>query len=459
MISSGTSDADDHRPSTPAPEAARAETAAPASPPPAPGTGVPGDVHLVPVDPHRVFAHWHIAPETLRNARDEAGAAGQNAGLTLRLYRLGEDETGAREPQPVEEFPAAAGWHEGFFSLREPGGTITAGIGVKQADESFRVLMMSRAVTLPEAMPGAFAPPPPIPPASAKPAPAPPPPSPAKPQVLDEAAILARTPRLAELPAELKKLPDDEAAAAVLAAEYEPLRGKPFPLSLPETPVLNERDVVATALEAAGIAATLPGSPAHPAQVSAPTDANVVAEAAAPEAGPAGEPSPAVRAQATPPPAPANDASSHRFASNFDPTGEQAPIRLEATLVITGRVQPGHRLRLGDREIALQPGGTFSVQQRLMSFDGAWALLLYAASRLAASEGPSLELLSAIPDAAAAATLHAYVSIEGELRDPGYLARLPGGITVDAAGRFRVVHALPFGALMLPHLVLVADPA
>ena len=386
-------------------------------------------LNLIPVDPHRLFVHWWVAPETLARARREVAGPAEAATLTLRILRLDEPANGAGAPA-AEEFPLGAGWHERFFSLRAPGGRVAGALGIKDAAGQFTAMLTTLPVTLPQAPAtngrsnGHAAPPKP---AEARPAAAPPPP-PAAP-VLDEQAILARAARLEGLPPELSRLPDPPTMVEAPAVAPETVRDErpaPPPAAPPETPALNERRVLLAALAA---------------ELTAPL---------LPRENPAALPVASGLAQA---------ATASRLASQVESPLPGAPVELQAVLVISGRVKPGHRLRLGAQEVAVRPDGGFTCQHRVEYFPAAWSLLLQAAARPESGATPSLELLARLPDAGALLTMDSCVEIEGRVVDPAYRAFLPAGVKADAAGRFRLVRALPPGALFLPHLVLVGEGA
>jgi len=392
-------------------------------------------LNVIPVDPHRLFVHWWVAPETLEGVRRRVAAPAGKAHLTLRLLRLDEPGGGARGATDLEDFPLGAGWHERFFSLREPGGVVVGALGVKDAAGRFTPLLTSLPVALPQppvaadlqvVCPAPGAGPETRPSMPAAPAPARPAPGlPRGVPILDEKAILAAVSRLENLPPELRRVPGDPAGTET---PPEPGTEPPAPPagSPPDTPELDERRVLIKVFGsqlAAG--ATEARSPAN-----APTGG-----------------APATR--------PADPAASSRLASQMEAARDGAPLQVCATLVINGRVRPGHRLRIGDQEIAVRPDGGFTCQHRVDFFPAAWSLLLHAAAQPELSQTPSLELLTRLPDGAALLTLDSCVEIEGELRDASYRAHLPRGVNVDAAGRFRLVRSLPPGALFLPHLVLV----
>lgn len=406
--------------------------------PPAPGSREPGagdaagpetfrsaDTHLniIPVDPHRLFVHWWVAPETLERARHDV-AAPAAATLTLRILRLDDPVNGdGPAAGEAEDFALGAGWHEQFFSLRAPGGRVAGALGIKDGAGQFTAMLTSLPVALPQAPAtnGHAVPAEPAakaaessPPAIAPPAPPPP--------ALDEAAILARAARLEGLPPELRRLPGDAPESAAPAPVNDELSASP-PAAPPDTPAVNERRVVLAAF-----AADLTSNPASPEK---------------PVAAPGG-------------PIPAPAATSSRLASRVETAPAEAPVQLQAVLVISGRVRPGHRLRLGAGEVAVRPDGTFTCQQRVDYFPAAWSLLLQAAAQPETGATPSLELLARMPEAGALLTLDSCVEIEGQVSDPGYRAFLPVGVNLDAAGRFRLVRALPPGALFLPHLVLIS---
>jgi len=151
--------------------------------------------------------------------------------------------------------------------------------------------------------------------------------------------------------------------------------------------------------------------------------------------------------------------SSQRLASNFDPSTEEAPIHLEMTFHTHGRLLPGQRLRLGDREMDIRPDGRFSYHRKVSSFSAIWPFLHSLLAHDASADAPSFELISEIRDSEASLVVHSSVEISGVLRDPGYRNLLPSGVEVDSAGCFRVERPLPAGAVMLPHLVLLATEA
>jgi hypothetical protein len=385
-------------------------------------------LNVIPVDPHRMFVHWWVAPETLERARRRLAARAGTAHLALRFLRLDGPDGGARGATDLEDFPLGAGWHEQFFSLREPGGVVVGALGVKDAAGRFTPLLTSLPVALPQPLAAADLP-------AARPAPETRPsvstpaktaPGPARgTPVLDERAILAAVSRLESLPPELRRVPGDPAGQETPPATGSEQRALPAGAP-PDTPALDERRVLI--------------------QVFGSQLAASATEAVTPAPAPAGGPS-ATR--------PAGPAASSRLASQAEAARDGAPLQVCATLVINGRVRPGYRLRIGDQEIAVRPDGGFTCQHRVDFFPAAWSLLLHAAAQPGMGETPSLELLTRVPDGAALLTLDSCVEIEGELRDASYRAHLPRGVNVDAAGRFRLVRSLPPGALFLPHLVLV----
>jgi hypothetical protein len=405
-----------------------APTGGGAGPPPAePAPFRPADTHLniIPVDPHRLFVHWWVAPETLERARREVAAPAEGATLVLRILPLDDPEGGAGPAAPdPEDFTLGAGWHERFFSLRAPGGRVAGALGIKDAAGRFTAMLTSLPVALPQAPAtnGHARAAAPVALPTAAPAAAPPPaPSP----VLDEAAILARAAGLEGLPPELRRLPGEAPGAEMPPATRDELPAPP-PGAPPETPAVSERRVLLAAWADQLTAGPLPRE--QPA-----------AAPAAVGGGPA--------------------ATSSRLASQVEMAPAGAPVQLQAVLVISGRVRPGHRLRLGADEVAVRPDGRFTFRQRVDYFPTAWSLLLQAAAQPESGATPSLELLARMPDAGALLTLDSCVEIEGHLGDPGYRAFLPAGVNVDGAGCFRLVRALPPGALLLPHLVLVGTGA
>ncbi|MDD3181088.1 MAG: DUF4912 domain-containing protein [Opitutaceae bacterium] len=417
--------------------------------PPSPSSDL--RLQVIPVDPHRLFCSWWVGPEAIEGARALCPEAAGDARLTLRILDLDKGPAGGPEAYVREDFPVGAGWQERFFSLRQPGGLVAGALGVKDADGNFLPFLTSLSVTLPEAPATLPATEPPLPdpvqecvvPAEEKPAaiadpgPVEPPVAPAPPPAatptgpsLDEFAILRSLVRIEGLAPELCRLPD-LSPEPDFSPSPTATRRTPGPGLVPATPILDERGVVMSTLAA---------------QLSQHSIDRNTAVASPPN----GQQSAA---------AIGSGASSFRLASQVGAHGNGAPMRLSTTLVISGRVGPGHRLRMGNQEIELRADGGFTCQRHLESFPSGWSILLQLADQAATEETPSFELLSRLPDAGAVLTLDSYVEIEGELLDPSYRSYLPRGVNVDAAGRFRVVRHVPPGALFLPHLVLIATPA
>lgn len=316
------------------------------------------DLHIIPVDSHRLFAHWHVDAEVIAKAEREISGKPQDTHLALRVFDVVEGDGGQRATDFREDFPANAGWHEGFFSLQNPGGSVVAALGIKNATNQFTPLVTTLPVSMPDA----------------------------------------------PIPDGRNRNENDHAQIR-----------KTF----------DERNIVLAALNTPG-SELLIGSSGK--------EAPKIADAAF-----------------------SASSSSFQLASQFDSERDSAPIRIEATLVISGRLQSGHRLRVGNREVEIHPGGAFSWEQHLDLFSGSWVSLLHAIADSPEPDGASMELLTQIPDGESPLTLHSRVEIEGELRDSAYRSYLPKSISVDAAGRFRLIRTPPATALFLPQLVLIAD--
>jgi len=410
-------------------------------------------LHIIPVDAHRLFAHWYVPSELLASALRESGSEGESQ-LALRVFDVVTSESGERMTKPREDFPAGSGWHDGFISLETPGGSVAATLGVKNARGELSPILTSLAVTLPEA--------PHVPafkPGEAKsenfPVRTPPPraaifptkqPEPSalpvhplrKPaiqrpvdiDVLDEPRIIAAVAGPLDLPPELRRVPRSKSEQAE-ASEEHPDAAKALGHAISATPALDERLVVAKVLT---------------------SSAEEAGEGDVSETG----------APATAKPSTASDATesgnpSQRLASNFDSESGVVPIRLRAQLIINGTLQPDHRLRIGNQEVTVRPGGSFTYRKPLHSFPLAWSFLLHVVSGEGEADHPSVELLSRMPDVSAPLSLRSTIEIEGQVTDPEYLGLLPAGVNVDSSGWFRIVRPLPAGAWFLPELALFAE--
>ena len=104
---------------------------------------LPASLRVIPVDPHRIFVRWQVSAEALAQAAaaNEAG----DARLILRVVRSESAEATAG-PATIDEFPAELGWHEGFYSLAQPGGSVVAGLGVKGSARDFEPLVYADRV-------------------------------------------------------------------------------------------------------------------------------------------------------------------------------------------------------------------------------------------------------------------------------------------------------------------------
>lgn len=413
---------------------------------PKPSEAGPAHLDLVPVDPHRLFAHWNLPPQDLERLRDMAGDQATNHHLTLRLFRLPHGGASLRNAVSADDFPVGATHSDGYFSLSEPGGNVVAVLGIKNAENHFTPAVTSVRITLPEAPRSA---------AMAEPRATIETPAAAEelfpaaitgekeksapkvgerpPVVLDEATVVAAAGRIERLPEQLRTVPSQVAPTVVPVTQEEPASSRDA--SPPNTPVLDERNVVTSALR------------------------HMLADTVVPDLlGEVPAESEAAINDATQHVPPSADAvSSYRLASQMDAGLAGAPVHLHATLSVTGRLAPGQKLRVGDKQITATPGGSIAFRHELDSTDAIWPLLLHAVLNQPARSMPSLELLSELPDSEALLSLHASIDIEGQIHDRAYRSRLPREVKVDEAGRFRIVRPLPAGALLLPHLVLVAS--
>ncbi len=219
---------------------------------------------------------------------------------------------------------------------------------------------------------------------------------------LDKAAVLHRA-SLNGLPPELLRLPGKyrEHPSPARATELRALR------ALCQTPALDEQQVVERVLT--HTAAPSPDLE-HPA---GPTPKN--------ESQPAG-------ASRTAP-------SSHSLAGGAAHESG-APLALRAILVTEGFTQPDEELIVAGVVGKPGPDGRCTWTLPCEDFATAWTVLKErpaAAADTAVDAGPSFTL-----------------EIEGVVRDKTYLARLPRGIAVDAAGCFRVARPLPRDHALVP---------
>ncbi len=218
---------------------------------------------------------------------------------------------------------------------------------------------------------------------------------------LDKAAVVHRA-SLKGLPPELLHSPGKawEPASPARAAELRALR------DLKQTPALDEQQIVERVLTE-----TAP---------SASSDLR---------AGPGAksDPRPAGTSATAP--------SSHSLAAGSAYEGG-APLALRAVLVAEGFPQPDEELIVAGVPGKSGPNGRCSWTLPCEDFATAWTLLKERpapAADTAIASGPSFTL-----------------ELEGVVRDKTYLARLPRGIAVDAAGRFRVARPLPRDHALVP---------
>ena len=219
---------------------------------------------------------------------------------------------------------------------------------------------------------------------------------------LDETAVVHRA-SLNGLPPELLRLPgkDRGRPSPAHATELRALR------DLRQTPALDEQQVVERVLTRTAAPSPSPELPAGPA--------------------PEGEQRPSDASGTAP--------SSHSLAAGSAYEGG-APLALRAVLVAEAFPQPDEELIVAG--VAGKPDSNGRCRWTLPceDFATAWTVLKECrtpAADTAIGAGPSFTL-----------------ELEGVVRDKTYLARLPRGIAVDAAGRFRVARPLPLDHALVP---------
>ena len=151
-----------------------------------------------------------------------------------------------------------------------------------------------------------------------------------------------------------------------------------------------------------------------------------------------------------------NDKGSAVLASQWEELwSDKTPVTINAVFVLTGRIQAGmtsssgtksskpnlEELCLEEKAQQLQPG---------MVFDRA------TLHTPAISAGPTLSFLGA-EDRKCILDIQASLEISGRVSDPSYAEKLPEALKLSQDGTFESSCFLPYGAIILPGLSLVAD--
>lgn len=362
---------------------------------------------LFPVAPGRFHACWTLCPALLDQGQRAFGLGGDGVKLVLRAFSFTGEAGDYGQAHATEDFPVSGLHNNGYFDLGSAPESVSGVLGLVNPHGQFRPLVRGDAVALPQ---HAYAPEP----AAPKPTPAPTASAP-----LDEAQVLARLPRLTNLPEELLISPKKLAFFERINGEtiFEP---EAAPLTF--SAVLDENSVHEAILSGncqiltAAVTTVLPAAPQ-------PTK---------------------------------HTGSSELLASQWtDQWDDHAPISLRAELIINGRLSPGHTLALGDKAIKPLPGGHFKIIRKLSAFAEVFPLLAML-GHISKDAGA----LNFVKDAAGKPVLelHASVLIEGRINDPDYAKFLPEGVKTDADGRFSLHREAPNGALLLPGLSLIAHP-
>jgi len=331
---------------------------------------------------------------------------------------LGVGESGARLVLRAYSFEgdnrdfAHAGWQDfavqglcnsGYYDLQSQPEAAAGVLGLVNDHGHFRPLVRGESVALPQ---------------HATPAqPAPPPPA-VNGSKLDESAVIARLPKLTDLPEELLKAPDELA--------------------------FFERDSASTVIEAAAVelrpTMALDESAIHEAILSG--NCKIL---------PANEAAQAASEPASPKRAGASEQLASMWSDSWD---EHASLHLRAEISIEGRLGPGLKLALGNQVIRPLPDGHFKIVRQLTKFTEVWPL--FSMLSLLEKASGALELAKG-EDGESLLDLHASIHIEGRINDEDYSKFLPPDVTPDSDGRFTLHRALPNGAVLLPGLSLLAE--
>jgi hypothetical protein len=145
------------------------------------------------------------------------------------------------------------------------------------------------------------------------------------------------------------------------------------------------------------------------------------------------------------------------FSEHAGALSDSTPIEMRAEFVLTGKMAAGMKLLLGSEILEPGPDGFFIWKRKLTTYAQIRSLLEAALSTPSVSAGPALEFFRDIDRSQRLLELNATLEIEGRINDFNYMSNLPEGLTVDAAGRFKLNRMLPEGAVILPGLSLISN--
>ncbi len=336
-------------------------------------------LRILPMDPHRLFVYWKLSDSFTREAHLTVGRPAVPDRLLLRIFQLDGLNSGLSRARITETVPINRNRRETRVHLSHPGGYVVATLGLQDRQGRFYPLVRSARAALPEA------------PAS---------PESPTPRRIDETAVLQRA-SLTGLPPELLRLPGDGHAI-----RNNQLHPEPHAAVIPQTPMLDERNVVESALN--------PRTPRPGLELE--TDS------------PQTERGRPAFATVTAP-------SSHSLAAGSAYEGG-APLALHAVLVAEAFPVRGERLTVAGIEGKPDRNGRCRWTLPCEDFNAAWNLLKKPA---APANGVAL-----------GSEPRFILELEGIVRDKTYLARLPRGLEVDAANRFRAARHLPSDHALVP---------
>lgn len=135
---------------------------------------------------------------------------------------------------------------------------------------------------------------------------------------------------------------------------------------------------------------------------------------------------------------------------------ESAAIEIQAEFVITGKLAPGMKLRLGNEIIEPDSEGSFVWKRELDSFEQVRPLLREALSRPSVPAGPSPQFFKDADPTERLLDFHTALEITGQVNDPEYCEKLPVGLTLNTENKFKFSRMLPEVASTVPGLSLAA---
>lgn len=406
-------------------------------------------VQLLPVSHQEFQARWSLSEQTLDAGLRAASHSRDGAHLVLRAYSL---------PMGADQGDFSSVWHDfgidgtensAYFSLPGPAEKIKAAIGLINQSGRFSPLVRSEPVALP-------APPAPpaakteVPPAAQAPqaeaSPGPPETShhgSSTPLRLNEREITERLEALTGLPHSLKSsaaVPADaedvEDAAQGLPTGRSRQEAAPHAASAASEPhrqLLNEAETLQAVRHKMALEPE-PAIPERQQEAPAAENASVSPTNRDPESG-----------------------ASEQLASQWEALwAGNAPVELRAEYVLSGRIAPGMKLLLGNEILEPKPGGFILWKRKLETFNQVWPLLDAALTNPSVDAGPSLEFFQGVRSADRMLELHAALEIEGKVSDAAYHSRLPAGLDLSPDGTFKLNRMLPYGAVILPGLSLIA---